>query len=62
MGDEIPDESDNACSYDLEMPNMQKNAPPSTDPNANGAGIASDLEKQLQIITQNFNKVIKQKV
>lgn len=57
MGDKIPDGSDNACSYDLEIPDQQNNAPVPTDPKANGAGIAADLEKQLQIIAQHSNKV-----
>lgn len=57
MGDQIPDGSDNACSYDLEIPDQQNNTPLLTDSKADGAGIASDLEKQLQIIAQRSNKV-----
>lgn len=57
MSDQIPDDSDNACSDNLEVPNPQQNALPSTYPNVNGAGIASDLEKQLEYIAENCNKV-----
>lgn len=56
MADQMPEGSDNAGSYDLDITTPQNMAPLSTDTSANGAGIASDLEKQIKRLTEQYRK------
>lgn len=56
MADQMPEGSDIACSNDIDITTPQNMVPLSTNTSANGAGIASDLEKQMKRFTEQYRK------